>query len=80
MLFRLKKKKRNFKHLNCPACGKQLVNLMSKEAREAGFHHFWCDVCDIDVNIDENTTPPRSIYDDCEEEEEEISWGIKVVD
>lgn len=81
MLFRLKKKKRNFKHLNCPACGKQLVNLMSKEAREAGFHHFWCDVCDIDVNIDENTTPPRSIYDDYEDEVvAEIGWGIKVVD
>jgi transcription elongation factor Elf1 len=46
-----------FKHLNCPVCGRQLVNLMSEEARKAGFHHFWCDVCDIDVNIDENKIP-----------------------
>lgn len=52
-----------FKHLNCPVCGRQLVNLMGKEAREAGFHHFWCDVCDIDVNIDENKIPS------CDEEE-----------
>lgn len=79
-MFRLRKRKKNFKHLNCPACGRQLVNLNTEEARKAGFHHFWCDVCDIDVDIDENKTPPRSIYDDCEEEEDEGSWGIKVVD
>ena len=79
MLFRLKKRKRNFKYLNCPVCGRPLVNRNGEGAQKAGFHRFWCDECDIDIEIDENKTPPRSIYDDCEEEEE-ISWGIKVVD
>ena len=69
-----------FKYLYCPVCGKQLINLKTMEAQERGFHEFQCDVCNIDYDIDENKTPPRSIYDDCEEEEEEISWGIKVVD
>ena len=77
-MFRLRK--RNFKHFTCPMCGKSLINLKSVEAQKKGFHEFWCDVCNIDYEIDENKTPPRSIYDDCEEEEDEGSWGIKVVE
>lgn len=75
-----RRKKRNFKHLTCPVCRKTLINLKSVEAQQKGFHEFWCDVCNIDYEIDENKTPPRSIYDNCEEEEEEGSWGIKVVE
>lgn len=64
-----------FKHLNCPVCGRLLINLNTEKAQEAGFHHFWCAVCNIDIDIDENTTPPRSIYDDVEEEEDDIPWN-----
>ena len=60
-----------FKHLNCPVCGRQLVNLNSEETRKAGFHRFWCDVCDIDIDIDENIIP----YDEEEEEEDSIPWN-----
>lgn len=64
-----------FKHLNCPVCGRQLVNLNTEKSQKAGFHYFWCDVCDIDVTINENKTSPRSIYDDDEEEEDSIPWN-----
>jgi transcription elongation factor Elf1 len=64
-----------FKHLNCPVCGRQLVNLADEKTKKAGVHHFWCDVCDIDVYIDENKTLPRSTYDDDDEEEDNIPWN-----
>lgn len=63
-----------FKHLNCPACGRQLINLNTEKSQKAEFHYFWCDVCDIDVTINENTTPLDSICDD-DEEENNVPWN-----
>ena len=51
-----------FKHLNCPCCGKQLVNL-EEGHEERGLFRYWCDVCDIDVTIDVNKNPS------CDDEE-----------
>lgn len=64
-----------FKHLNCPVCGRQLVNLNTEKSQKAGFHHFWCDVCDIDVVINENTILSDGVCDDDEEEEDSIPWN-----
>lgn len=66
--------KRGFRYLTCPVCGKSLINLKTVEAQKKGFHEFWCDVCNINYDIDENKTPPRSIYDD-EDEEDNIPWN-----
>ena len=67
--------KRNFEYLTCPVCGRILINLKTVEAQKKGFHEFWCDVCNIDYDIDENKTTPRSIYDDDKEEKDSVPWN-----
>ena len=39
-----------FKKLNCPVCGKELIRLEPNEDR---LYEFWCDDCDIDISISE---------------------------
>lgn len=40
------------KKLNCPKCDKELIRL---EPFEPGLSEFWCDACDIDILVYENT-------------------------
>lgn len=42
-----------FKYLNCPVCGKQLIDLAEAEDSLYGAHYFWCDECNIDITIEE---------------------------
>lgn len=46
--------KRDFILFDCPICGQTLINLNTPKTIESGFHHFWCNVCNIDIEIDEN--------------------------
>lgn len=39
------------KKCNCPECGKELIRL---EPFEPGVYEFWCNSCDIDINITKN--------------------------
>ncbi len=39
------------KYAQCPKCKKQLIRL---ESYEKGIYTFWCDDCDIDIQITEN--------------------------
>lgn len=40
------------KKCSCPTCGKELIRL---EPFENGVYEFWCDTCDIDIEITQNT-------------------------
>ncbi len=39
------------KRINCPDCGKELIRL---EPYEDGIFSYWCDDCDIDIEITKN--------------------------
>ena len=65
--------KRDFSFFDCPICGQTLINLNTPNTIENGFHHFWCNVCNIDIEIDENKTPPLSACDD--EDDDSIPWN-----
>ena len=39
------------KKINCPKCDKELIRL---EPYEEGVYEFWCDICNIDITIEEN--------------------------
>ena len=39
------------KKCNCPKCNKELIRL---EPFENGVYEFWCDTCDIDIEITQN--------------------------
>ena len=42
--------KHNLLYINCPICGKQLINInMDNSPR---FHNYWCDECEVDIDID----------------------------
>ncbi len=38
--------------INCPKCGKELIRL---EWFEEGVYEFWCDDCNIDITIEDNS-------------------------
>ena len=40
------------KYINCPICGKQLINLSDEDDRRFGYNEFWCDACHIDITIE----------------------------
>lgn len=40
-----------FKKLTCPICRKELIRLEPFENR---LYRFWCDDCDLDIEITEN--------------------------
>lgn len=42
---------RRMKHCTCPECGKQLIRL---EPFEEGKYNYWCDTCNIDIEISDN--------------------------
>ena len=44
--------KMKIEYINCPICGKQLINLSDKIDRRCGYNEFWCDVCHIDIRIE----------------------------
>ena len=41
------------KGINCPVCGKQLIDLQHDgyEGGNPNLHEYWCDNCDIDFTI-----------------------------
>ena len=39
-------------YINCPICGKQLINLSDETVRRCGYNAFWCDACHIDITIE----------------------------
>ena len=43
--------KHNLLYINCPICGKQLLNL-NEPMGEDKIHWYWCDQCEIDITID----------------------------
>ena len=48
----MKLMKHNFLYINCPICGKQLINLSDEIDRRCGYNWFWCDMCHIDIRIE----------------------------
>ena len=55
--------KRDFSFFDCPICGQTLINLNTPDTVKNGFHHFWCDVCNIDIEIDENIVSLEELED-----------------
>jgi predicted RNA-binding Zn-ribbon protein involved in translation (DUF1610 family) len=45
-----------FKKLNCPTCGKELIRL---EPFEDGKYNFWCDTCGYDISIEDCHMPKK---------------------
>lgn len=57
------------KRFNCPVCGKELIRL---EPFYKGIFNFWCDNCNIDINITNNneaSTTYRVGFNDTDETE-----------
>lgn len=55
---------RRMKHCTCPECGKQLIRL---EPYEKGKYNYWCDACNIDIQITDNDTVEKDEEKDNEE-------------
>ena len=43
--------KHNLLYVNCPICGKQLIDLTVEDDK---YHEYWCDECKIDIRIEES--------------------------
>lgn len=42
---------RFYKRVNCPSCGKELIRLEPYEGKTC---RFWCDDCNLDIEITDN--------------------------
>ena len=40
-------------YINCPICGKQLMNFADTLDSNCGLHYYWCDQCQISIKIEE---------------------------
>lgn len=49
--------KHNLLYINCPICGKQLIELSKEGNYYFERHYYWCDECKIDIRIEEDTAP-----------------------
>lgn len=43
--------------INCPLCGRELIRL---EPYEPGSYNFWCDDCDVNIDITNDENKPKS--------------------
>ena len=44
--------KHNLLYVNCPICGKSLIDL--ELGIEPRLHRYWCDDCFVDITLEEN--------------------------
>lgn len=49
------------KYIYCPKCGMQLINLSEDDERKMGVHRFWCNICDLDITIEDNNAEREGV-------------------